>query len=86
MATEQSLEERLALYCGTWKFVSCDNFDNYLKELGINVVLRKLAAIASPNVIISVYEDWITMRYDGRPETWVHRNRGHRNDPRAGSS
>ena len=37
-------------FCGDWKFVSCDNFDEFLKELGINVVLRKMAAVASPTV------------------------------------
>ena len=37
-------------FCGSWKFVSCENFDDFLKEMGINVVLRKMAAIASPTV------------------------------------
>ena len=37
-------------FCAPWKFVSCDNFDDFLKEMGINVVLRKMAAIANPTV------------------------------------
>ena len=43
----------MAEFQGSWKLVSCDNFDAYLKELGINVVLRKLAMLANPTVIFS---------------------------------
>lgn len=29
-------------FLGTWKFESCENFDEYLKALGIPAPLRKL--------------------------------------------
>jgi fatty acid-binding protein 4 len=44
-------------FLGSWKLESCDNFDSYLKELGINIVLRKLASLAIPTVIFSKTED-----------------------------
>jgi len=53
-------------FLGTWKFVSCSNFDGYLKELGINAVLRKLAALANPTIIVTAAEK------DGK-ELWTIR-------------
>ena len=39
-------------FIGTWKFQSSDNFEEYLKALGIPLPLRKLANLTSPTVII----------------------------------
>ena len=39
-------------FIGTWKFVSSDNFEEYLKALGIPLPLRKLANLTTPTVII----------------------------------
>ena len=38
---------------GSWRLVSSENFEAYLKELGINVVLRKLAFLVTPTVTFS---------------------------------
>ena len=38
---------------GIYDYQSSQNFDNYLKELGVDYVLRKLAGLASPVVTIS---------------------------------
>lgn len=48
---------RMAEFHGSWKYVSADNFDNYLKEIGVNVVLRKLAVLASPTVIFGIQDE-----------------------------
>ena len=48
-------------FIGTWKFQSSDNFEEYLKALGIPLPLRKLANLTSPTVIIK--------RVDG--ESWL---------------
>ena len=45
------------VYCGTWKFVECTNFDEYLKGLGIPAPLRMLAGITSPTIIIKQEEE-----------------------------
>ena len=39
-------------FFGTWKFESSDNFEEYLKALGISAPLRKLAGLTSPTVTI----------------------------------
>ncbi|XP_006830875.1 PREDICTED: fatty acid-binding protein 12 [Chrysochloris asiatica] len=47
---------------GTWKSVSCENFEEYMKELGIRRVSRKLGCLAKPIVTISINEDVITIQ------------------------
>ncbi|XP_059109927.1 fatty acid-binding protein 12 isoform X1 [Peromyscus eremicus] len=47
---------------GTWKSVSCENFENYLKELGVGRVNRKLGCLAKPTVTISADGDVITIK------------------------
>ncbi|CAF0895005.1 unnamed protein product [Adineta steineri] len=38
---------------GTWNYVSNENFDAFLKEMGINKVLRTLAKTIKPRVVIA---------------------------------
>ncbi|CAF0834236.1 unnamed protein product [Adineta steineri] len=38
---------------GTWNYVSNENFDAFLKEMGINKVLRTLAKTVKPRVVIA---------------------------------
>ena len=40
-------------FVGTWKFVKCEHFEEYLKALGISAPLRKLAMLTSPTLTIS---------------------------------
>ncbi|KAH0617609.1 hypothetical protein JD844_016036 [Phrynosoma platyrhinos] len=49
-------------FVGTWKLVSSENFDDYMKELGVGLATRKLGSLAKPKVIISVKGDEITIR------------------------
>ena len=42
---------------GTYDYTSSDNFDAYLKELGVAWYLRDLAAMAAPTVSISRTND-----------------------------
>ncbi|VDI46749.1 Hypothetical predicted protein [Mytilus galloprovincialis] len=44
---------------GTWILVKNENLDDYLKEIGVNFVLRKIAAAASSTMIISVEGDQV---------------------------
>ena len=50
--TTQSLKDtdEFDLLTGTYKLDSSQNFESYLKELGIGYFLRKLALLASPTV------------------------------------
>ena len=52
-STTSTIEPKLSnLITGIYDYQSSVNFDNYLKQLGVNYVLRKLAALASPTVTI----------------------------------
>ena len=50
-------------FLATWKFESSDNFDEYLKALGISAPLRKLAGLTSPTVTIKKLEDGKNSQY-----------------------
>ncbi|XP_064444232.1 myelin P2 protein isoform X2 [Mirounga angustirostris] len=49
-------------FLGTWKLVSSENFDDYMKALGVGLATRKLGNLAKPRVIISKKGDVITIR------------------------
>ena len=44
-------------YFGTWKFVECDNFEEYMKGPGIPAPLCMLAGLTSPNLTTKQEED-----------------------------
>ena len=52
-------------FCDSWKFESCNNFDAFLKDIGVNVVLRKLAMAAKPTVTIS------RRQIEGEEDLWT---------------
>ncbi|KYO25917.1 myelin P2 protein-like [Alligator mississippiensis] len=47
---------------GTWKSTSCENFDEYMKELGVGLATRKLGRLAKPSMTISAARDVITIK------------------------
>ncbi|XP_032725010.1 fatty acid-binding protein, adipocyte isoform X2 [Lontra canadensis] len=49
-------------FVGTWKLTSSENFDDYMKEVGVGFATRKVAGMAKPNMIISVNGDVITIK------------------------
>ncbi|XP_036596911.1 fatty acid-binding protein, adipocyte-like [Trichosurus vulpecula] len=49
-------------FVGTWKLISSENFDEYMKEVGVGFATRKVAGMAKPSVIISVQGDVIRIR------------------------
>jgi hypothetical protein len=40
-------------FVGTWEFKSSENFDEYLKALGIGMIKRKIGASLKPTCVIS---------------------------------
>ncbi|XP_056620326.1 fatty acid binding protein 7, brain, b [Triplophysa dalaica] len=44
-------------FCGTWKLVSSENFDEYLKALGVPFAIRQVAGALKPTLIISKQGD-----------------------------
>ncbi|XP_048364016.1 myelin P2 protein-like [Sphaerodactylus townsendi] len=49
-------------FVGSWKLVSSENFDDYMKELGVGLATRKLGSLARPKVKISMKGDVVTIR------------------------
>ncbi|KAM3849338.1 fatty acid binding protein 4b [Diretmus argenteus] len=43
--------EKLA---GTWKMTSSENFDEYMKAIGVGLATRKMGNMAKPNLLISM--------------------------------
>uniref|UniRef100_F7F2V0 Fatty acid binding protein 9 n=1 Tax=Monodelphis domestica TaxID=13616 RepID=F7F2V0_MONDO len=49
-------------FLGTWKLVSSENFDNYLKELGMSFAARNVGGLAKPTVTISAKGEMFTIK------------------------
>uniref|UniRef100_A0A8C9PMJ3 Cytosolic fatty-acid binding proteins domain-containing protein n=1 Tax=Spermophilus dauricus TaxID=99837 RepID=A0A8C9PMJ3_SPEDA len=57
MATVQQLE-------GRWHLVDSKGFDDYMKELGVGLTMRKMGAMAKPDCIITLDGNKITLLTD----------------------
>ncbi|XP_062385913.1 fatty acid-binding protein, heart-like [Sardina pilchardus] len=44
-------------FVGTWKLVESENFDDYLKAMGVGFAKRQIASKAKPSVTVSVATD-----------------------------
>uniref|UniRef100_H3CSQ5 Cellular retinoic acid-binding protein 1 n=1 Tax=Tetraodon nigroviridis TaxID=99883 RepID=H3CSQ5_TETNG len=44
-------------FAGTWKMKSSENFDELLKALGVNTMLRKVAVAAASNPHVEIRQD-----------------------------
>ncbi|XP_045416620.1 fatty acid-binding protein 9 [Lemur catta] len=49
-------------FLGTWKLVSSENFEDYMKELGVDVAARNAAGLVKPTVSISVNGEKVNIR------------------------
>ena len=49
---------------GTWKFESSDNFDNYLKEIGVNWANRQGANLTKPTLKIAIDGDHVVIKQE----------------------
>uniref|UniRef100_A0A3Q3XE02 Cellular retinoic acid-binding protein 1 n=1 Tax=Mola mola TaxID=94237 RepID=A0A3Q3XE02_MOLML len=58
------MEQKIADFSGKWKMKSSENFEDLLKVLGVNVLLRKIAvaAASSPAVEITQQGDSLSIR------------------------
>uniref|UniRef100_A0A3B3TH25 Fatty acid binding protein 4a n=1 Tax=Paramormyrops kingsleyae TaxID=1676925 RepID=A0A3B3TH25_9TELE len=41
-------------FVGTWRMISSDNFDDYMKALGVGFATRQMGNMAKPNLLITV--------------------------------
>ncbi|XP_076135541.1 fatty acid-binding protein, heart-like [Alosa pseudoharengus] len=55
-------------FVGTWKMVKSENFDDYLKELGVSFAIRQVASRAKPSVTVSMDADGTITLNTGRKD------------------
>ncbi|XP_069136346.1 cellular retinoic acid-binding protein 2-like isoform X2 [Argopecten irradians] len=56
-----ALDEIRAELGGKWKLDRSENFDEVLKELGLNIVFRKMAAVAKPVIEFTIEENVVNL-------------------------
>ncbi|XP_029427575.1 fatty acid-binding protein, heart [Rhinatrema bivittatum] len=49
-------------FLGTWKLVDSNNFDGYMKKIGVSFTVRQVANLTKPTTTISMEGDTITMK------------------------
>ncbi|XP_034748829.1 cellular retinoic acid-binding protein 2b [Etheostoma cragini] len=61
---KMEMEKKIPDFSGKWKMKSSENFEGLLKELGVNVFLRKIAATAasSPAVEITQQDESLSIK------------------------
>ncbi|XP_060074609.1 fatty acid-binding protein 9-like [Ylistrum balloti] len=68
---DAALDEVVQTIGGVWVLVRNENLDEYLKEIGVNFVLRKLAAAASSTMTITREGNQIRIVTKGPKDTDV---------------
>ncbi|XP_063041462.1 fatty acid-binding protein, heart-like [Engraulis encrasicolus] len=43
-------------FCGTWKMISSENFDDYMKAIGVGFATRQVGNRTKPNLVVSADE------------------------------
>ncbi|XP_028924146.1 fatty acid-binding protein 5 [Ornithorhynchus anatinus] len=56
-------------FVGKWCLVDSKHFEEYMKELGVGMALRKVGALAKPDVYISVDGDNVTIKTESTMKT-----------------
>jgi len=51
-----------AAFVGTWNMQSSENFDEYMKAVGVNAAMAAIGSTAKPTLIISVEGDTWTLK------------------------
>ncbi|KAK5857616.1 hypothetical protein PBY51_010849 [Eleginops maclovinus] len=49
-------------FCGTWKLVDSQNFDEYMKALGVGFATRQVGNVTKPTVVISQDGDKVVLK------------------------
>lgn len=50
------------VFAGTWNLQSSENFDDYMKAVGVGAIMAKLGSTAKPTLIITVTGDHWTLK------------------------
>uniref|UniRef100_A0A8C5F734 Cellular retinoic acid-binding protein 1 n=1 Tax=Gadus morhua TaxID=8049 RepID=A0A8C5F734_GADMO len=49
-------------FCATWKLVDSQNFDEYMKELGVGFATRQVGNVTKPTIVISHEDDKVVVK------------------------
>ncbi|CAG10013.1 unnamed protein product, partial [Tetraodon nigroviridis] len=49
-------------FAGTWNLVKSEKFDEYMKELGVGLAMRKMGNLAKPTLSITIEGDKVTLK------------------------
>ncbi|MEE6520940.1 hypothetical protein FKM82_018933 [Ascaphus truei] len=49
-------------FCATWKLVDSQNFDEYMKSLGVGFATRQVGNVTKPTIIISKEGDKVVIK------------------------
>uniref|UniRef100_A0A4W5NGT6 Fatty acid binding protein 7, brain, b n=1 Tax=Hucho hucho TaxID=62062 RepID=A0A4W5NGT6_9TELE len=49
-------------FCATWKLVDSENFDEYMKALGVGFATRQVGNVTKPTVVISKEGDKVVVK------------------------
>uniref|UniRef100_A0A8C7KBD7 Family with sequence similarity 8 member A1b n=1 Tax=Oncorhynchus kisutch TaxID=8019 RepID=A0A8C7KBD7_ONCKI len=49
-------------FVGTWKMTSSENFDEYMKAIGVGFATRQMGNMAKPNLLFSIDDGVISMK------------------------
>ncbi|KAK9956772.1 hypothetical protein ABG768_014483 [Culter alburnus] len=49
-------------FCGTWKLVNSENFDEYMKALGVGFAVRQVGNVTKPTLIILKEGDKVVIK------------------------
>ncbi|KAM4579806.1 cellular retinoic acid-binding protein 2a [Odontesthes bonariensis] len=55
------MERKIPDFSGTWEMKNSENFEELLKALGVNVMLRKIAVKAASKPLVEITQDGETM-------------------------
>ncbi|KAM3838781.1 fatty acid-binding protein 5-like [Vipera latastei] len=56
-------------FLGKWRLVSSEGFEDYMKELGVGMAMRKMGSVAKPDVIITRNDDIFTVKTESTFKT-----------------
>uniref|UniRef100_A0A674NXH0 Cellular retinoic acid-binding protein 1 n=1 Tax=Takifugu rubripes TaxID=31033 RepID=A0A674NXH0_TAKRU len=57
-------------FVGNWTLVSSDNFDDYMKTIGVNFATRQMGNMVKPNLVFSMGDDgFISMKSESTFKT-----------------
>lgn len=59
--TAQKMDRKIPDFAGTWEMRSSENFEELLKTLGVNVMLRKIAVKAASKPLVEITQDGETL-------------------------